>query len=1267
LNSQEYEELLEESCGHLKEGRYRMALKSAQKAYEANPDDDRAIRCYALSKLENGFPEEAADLADTAVENSSLENENRFCRAYILYRMDLYDNSLADLNYILINNKEHYDAHLIKARIMTSLKRFKEAEDSVNSALKINKTEEAESIKEFIRTSSGYNQKIFGKSVSRKDLLLKSAEEAFHKKEYWFALWAVREVIKDRKYVPLHKEASLLELECLLNTFHYKEAFETAERMTEHFRDDEKFNLVFRRILKKYPEGEQKVTGRRGGYTEHFENNYFSITSIKCFDFLRSVSRKKRDYLIQFNEKEIRYIGVEVVIKNPFYNNKDVDIEGIAVWFQNGIETGRHRFSITLKKEWQHIEFVQSWGTNEPVFWKRGTGKVLIILDNHPVCEKWFDIKDFEIPEDNSEAASEESIYKDEEPEETEVKQTEAEESIEDLLNELNNFTGLAAVKQSLWDFVTYLKFINERKKHGLKTIDDLSVHCVFTGNPGTGKTTVARKLGRIFKAMGLLKSGHIVEVDRAALVGQYIGETAQKTEKAINEASGGILFIDEAYTLSRKGSNQDFGQEAIDILLKRMEDRKDDFVVIAAGYPDGMQDFISSNPGLKSRFNHFFHFEDYTPDELVLIFRQMTAEEDFIITEDALDLLKKEFVHHYRKRDKSFGNARLAKKYLNDIKLSVSRRLSEDGNEHSREAFTTIIREDIERLLAETGSNAVRFNIDEEKLELLLGKLNSLTGLEGVKKEIAEIVKLTRYYIENGDDPQKNISGHLVFLGNPGTGKTTVARLFSEIYSALGLLPKGHLVEVDRQALVGQYVGQTAIKTKEVIDSAMGGTLFIDEVYSLVKSSESDFGRESIDTLIKRMEDDKGRFILIAAGYTDETENFLSVNPGLSSRFYKKIHFDDYSPAELLIIAERFLEDKKLLLCADAGRMLYSFVNDAYNKRDKKFGNARFVRNITDKVIRKHLLHIAGMSSAERTVDNTSVISAPVVQEVISDFKEIGKGMDPDPENLLSELNELIGLDEVKQNTARLISSLKVAGLREKRGLKSVPKVLNAVFYGEPGTGKATTVKILGRIFKNMGLLSSGHVVTANKINMTGAYITQSRTKTTELINKAKGGILYIEDAEYLESELTQGSEILDALLEGITTDSGEIVFIMSGNNKGFCKDIHDNNILSKYFVNYFFFKSYSPRELVEIAYTLAEENSYSLDEGAMQLLMDMFTSLHKNGKTTENARLVKEILYSSISVQEERLFSHTNPDDDDLITITYEDVKKASEKFKF
>ena len=203
---------------------------------------------------------------------------------------------------------------------------------------------------------------------------------------------------------------------------------------------------------------------------------------------------------------------------------------------------------------------------------------------------------------------------------------------LDSLFAEFDNLVGLSTLKKSLKDFITYLDFVNERKRKGIETEETISANCIFLGNPGTGKTTVARLLGSFFKSIGILENGHVIEVDRAQLVGEYIGETAQKTEKIINQALGGILFIDEAYTLKPEKSGQDFGQEAIDIILKRMEDHQGKFFVIVAGYPIPMQNFLESNPGLKSRFTHNFIFDDYTAEELTSIYKIFSTKDKYVV-----------------------------------------------------------------------------------------------------------------------------------------------------------------------------------------------------------------------------------------------------------------------------------------------------------------------------------------------------------------------------------------------------------------------------------------------------------------------------------------------------------------------------------------------------------------------------------------------------------------------------------------------------------
>lgn len=268
------------------------------------------------------------------------------------------------------------------------------------------------------------------------------------------------------------------------------------------------------------------------------------------------------------------------------------------------------------------------------------------------------------------------------------------------MLDELNSLIGLEEVKENVNTLINFLKLQKVRKENGLNTTS-ITLHLVFTGSPGTGKTTVARLIAKIYKSMGLLKSGHFIETDRSDLVGQYIGETSQKVVAKVNEALGGVLFIDEAYTLYKENKN-DFGQEAIDTLLKLMEDNRDNLVVIVAGYENEMKNFLESNPGLKSRFKEFIHFNDYSAVELKEILNLLFTKNKLTLTDEGDTLITKYFEEIVNNKGDNFSNGRFVRNVFEELLRIQADRLVQDKNVDLQDIniIQTVTEKDINTLI---------------------------------------------------------------------------------------------------------------------------------------------------------------------------------------------------------------------------------------------------------------------------------------------------------------------------------------------------------------------------------------------------------------------------------------------------------------------------------------------------------------------------------------------------------------------------------------
>ena len=712
------------------------------------------------------------------------------------------------------------------------------------------------------------------------------------------------------------------------------------------------------------------------GLVTNSANPYLEVEYIKLYEsHSNGWQERNRKYLKCFSKKETKYVWAEVKFKNitqldyhyeiflNFYDDAGQQKAGLA---QTGfVDAGKKDFSYTFEK---------AWGAETGGIWVDDKYLLEIVFNDVLIAATTFECGAEAIEGETpilktlEQAVSAGSGVAGKNTNTEEAKEG---KTLEELLAELDALIGLDSVKKSIRENITYLNFTKLRKEKGFEDNSKMSLHSIFTGNPGTGKTTVVNMLGKIYQKMGLLSKGHVVEVDRAALVGEYIGQTAPRTKKMIDSARGGILFIDEAYSLARADDDsKDFGKEVIEILLKEMSDGAGDIAIIGAGYPKQMKSFIESNPGLKSRFTQYFHFDDYLPEELYAISVYAVKKKQVTFSPEADEYLKEQLTEAYRKRDENFGNARFVNAVVDEAKQDMGLRLMKASNlaELSNEELSTITLEDLQNVFLTEQKKKLKLVINEKHLNEAMGELNELVGMNKIKKDIQELVKLIRFYNETGKDVVNKFSLHSIFTGNPGTGKTTVARIIAKIYKALGVLERGHVVEVDREGLVAGYVGQTASKTAEKIEEAMGGILFIDEAYALAnKGGGNDFGQEAIQVILKRMEDQRGKFGVIVAGYTENIHMFIESNPGFKSRFDKTFLFEDYQPEQLWEITKNLLKKETLTATPEAEKHIKDYLTGLYDNRDAFFGNARTARQVVGDVVMKQNLRLAEMPAEQR------------------------------------------------------------------------------------------------------------------------------------------------------------------------------------------------------------------------------------------------------------------------------------------------------------
>ena len=805
------------------------------------------------------------------------------------------------------------------------------------------------------------------------------------------------------------------------------------------------------------------------------------------------------------------------------------------------------------------------------------------------------------------------------------------ERSLDDILKDMDTFIGMNEVKQAVREMAYAVQNSMQRAERGLGEAQKMSMHTVLTGNPGTGKTTIARKLGEILAAIGYLDSGHVVEVDRSKMVSQYQGETPKVVNELCDKAIGGILFVDEAYTLApvnQSGERDAQGAQALETLMKRMEDDRDKFVVIAAGYRMEMENLFRINPGVRSRFNYFLNLEDYNPDELYQILNVFASGKQYVFSPEAEKLARKKIKEMYDQREKDFANGRTMRQLFDEIcKRQAGRLQKGDTSQMTNEQLMTIEVQDIpyEAPKAVDCSECLK-------------KFDGMVGLESVKKEVTSLAAYLTLQIKRGETATFQ-GKHYVFTGNPGTGKTTVARIMADVFKTLGILSKGQLIEADRSKLVAGFSGQTAIKTNQLIDTAMGGVLFIDEAYTLKSNDQDAFGNEAIDTLLKRLEDDRGKFICIVAGYTDQMHDFIDSNPGLKSRFTQTIHFDDYTADELTQIFVNMATSKKFEMDEAMQKAVHQQFEQLYLRRDKNFGNAREARRIFDQTVERQ---------SERLVRQMSQPDVQVCDDVADGFQfedmyrltvddlPMAESSAARPlEEVLAELDQFIGMRAVKNAIRRLAVQSMFIKQRAAMGAGNVQQMsMNFVLTGNPGTGKTTIARKMGEILQAMDILPSSKVVEASRATLVGKYMGETPKIVNSMCDKAMGGILFIDEAYTLSDQNDQyGKEAIDTLMKRMEDDRGKFVVIVAGYRDKMEQFLMMNAGLASRFTHKLHIEDYTQEELLAIYKQMAEKEQYKLSPAAEFKALDVICQMLENKDDSfGNAREVRNLFDETV-----------------------------------
>ncbi|KAE8993282.1 hypothetical protein PF001_g17594, partial [Phytophthora fragariae] len=778
-------------------------------------------------------------------------------------------------------------------------------------------------------------------------------------------------------------------------------------------------------------------------------------------------------------------------------------------------------------------------------------------------------------------------------------------------MEKLLKLVGLKKVKQAavnLFKNAMVLQQLSatQRRKNAM------SFNYCFVGNPGTGKTTVARLFANVLKDSKIRRTNTFVECTAQQLKDDGAAEFRLK----LQQATGGVLFIDEAYELDPAGDFK--GKPIVAELLTAAEDKRDDLSIILAGYEDDIQKKLYAyNDGLSSRFEEVV-FEDFDAQDLEVVWDGIAQDRGWDYEEAIAKVACRRLAKAAGR--KGFGNARAVRKLFEQAVKEAMAREDFDG---------TLKFETVDLLGDRPSTNP--------KLRAVLKEVEEKTGWRKIKDEMKTLVRISDENYERELKGQETVPVCLnrLFLGNPGTGKTTCAGYYGRVLKALHFLSNGEVVKKTAGDFIGSHVGESQTKTSQILDMAKGKVLVIDEAYNL---NDNMYGKQVLDVLVEKVQGtESDDLAVLLIGYENEMLEMLRTqNPGLMRRFPPQyaFQFEDYTEHELLDILEWNCARRSVTCPVDVAEALLKHL--ALQKTQPNFGNAGAVEQL--------LKHALGKAMSRPMVNGMTVLT----------LEDVGVEKDSTLKDPLELLDKLYRLDEIKTQLSQLRNQLIVAD-REGSGR---PEVGHFVFRGSPGTGKTTVARVMAEILHGMGVLATTKLVETSGLELTGEHVGQTKAKVTDKLGEAKGGLLFIDEAYELGKGM-YGVEAMTTLVAAMTDPSyAGMVVIVAGYPKDMDQMLDRNVGLKSRFNRFIDFPDWEAQDAVVFVSEKAESENFEVESEAVLSLQHTFVELKKLGNFgngRDAVRMWKELL--------QRRSQRVVDEPEEERTITESDAEQAGE----